>query len=80
MKCSAWSYYKCGDEKAALSHILKALSTKSQNPELKFKAGEIFIANDKVELGKLLIANALNLNPYLDTAFLLNSRPVIASN
>ncbi|HMT28749.1 MAG TPA: tetratricopeptide repeat protein [Bacteroidia bacterium] len=75
----AWSYYKNGDTKAALSHILKALSTKSQNPELRYKAGEIFIANNKKELGTILISNALKQNPFLETKIFLNSQPGLAS-
>lgn len=63
----AWAYYNSSDYAKARIHILKALSTKSKNAELWYKAGVIFKADKYVAIGNKYIAIALTTNPYLDT-------------
>ncbi len=75
----AWTYYKTGNAKGALSHILRAMSTKSENAELNYKAGMIFIANQKQEAGKNLMASAMKVNPYLETQTFVKNTPGFAS-
>lgn len=64
----AWTYYKTNDNKRSLSHLLKALKTKSNNAELWYKAGLIFKANNYAELGNKYCAIAIRTFPLLDTA------------
>ncbi|MDQ3050269.1 MAG: transposase [Bacteroidota bacterium] len=74
----AWSFYKTGNSKAAFTHILKAMSTKSNNAELLYKAGIIFAANQKPNLAKMYRDNALKINPFLDTNLLSSGNPGLA--
>lgn len=67
----AWAYYKTNDHPRALSHILKAIGTKSKNAELWYKAGMIFKANNLSELGNKYCNIALRTNPLLDTMALV---------
>lgn len=69
----AWAEYKSADYKNAQTHILKALSTKSKNAELWYKAGFIFKANKYEELGNKYLAIAFHANPSLDTLALIES-------
>lgn len=64
----AWAYYKTKDNNRALSHLLKALKTKSNNAELWYKAGLIFKANNLNDLGNKYCAAAVRTYPLLDTA------------
>ena len=64
----AWCFYKISDYKNAQAYILNALSTKSKNAELWYKAGLIFKANNYEELGNKYLTIALKTNPSLDTS------------
>ncbi|MEO5570383.1 MAG: tetratricopeptide repeat protein [Bacteroidia bacterium] len=69
-----WAYYNSSDYNNARIHILKALSTKSKNAELWYKAGLIFKANNYEDIGNKYLAVALKTNPTLDTvAYTLDS-------
>lgn len=66
-----WAYYNSSDYKNAQRHILKALSTKSRNAELWYKAGLIFKACNYEDVGNKYLSVAIKTNPMLDTMALI---------
>ena len=63
----AWTFYKKGEPEKALNYIEKALLTGSQNAALLWKAGTIYIKNNQIEKGNMLINKALLVNKHFKT-------------
>jgi tetratricopeptide (TPR) repeat protein len=62
----AWVHYKLNDFKKANEIINKALKTKCKNPILLCRAGLIKLKVNDSEQGRILIKQALEINPFLD--------------
>jgi tetratricopeptide (TPR) repeat protein len=62
----ALAYYHIGNNKLALFHIMKAMSTKSNDAQLMMHAAIIHSANGYDRLAKEEAAHARKINPFID--------------
>ncbi len=76
----AWVYYKRGEFTNALGYLDKALHTGSKNPELLCRAGLIYCSNNQIEKGSAMIAQAININPFLQEDLLAEAKKFLPAN
>ncbi len=61
----AWVYYKRGEYADADKYIKVAMKTNSQNPELLYEAGLIYVKSGNSTEGLVLMKKSLEINPFL---------------
>ncbi|MCY7409712.1 MAG: tetratricopeptide repeat protein, partial [Chitinophagales bacterium] len=76
----AWVYYKRGEFTYALGYLDKALRTGSKNPDLLCRAGLIYCSNNQIEKGSAMIAQAININPFLQEDLLAEAKKYLPAN
>jgi len=70
----AWIYYLDGDYTNAKMHADKMLSTNTKNPTTLYKAGLIYTKSGDTEKGKMLIAEAKEINVSISESLFLSSK------
>jgi tetratricopeptide (TPR) repeat protein len=75
----AWVNYKKGNYAEANKMMDKAMRTNCQNPSLLCRAGLIKLKAGQAEVGRQLIAKAMESNPYLDTELQQEAKGYLAT-
>jgi len=73
----AWVHFRRGEYDQADKHIDKALITKSKNPTLLFQAGLIKSKAGKLNTGKKLLKESLNINSYITAELQWEAHPFL---
>ena len=74
----AWALLQNGNERAALDAIAPALSTRTDDPWIRYQAGSIYAVNQMPAEAASMLTAALDMNPQFDIVHAERARELLA--